>query len=176
MAVYNPVSMERDTRPFHIWLLLVALNALQTAYYWPRLPEVVAQHFGAEGRPNGWASKESFVTFMWTLMLAVSGLFLVLSRLLRRLPFRWLNIPYRDYWGKTPARQEQARALVTEPLEWIGAAVTALLTIVVHLTFRANLRGGQLENPLFLAAFFGFLGFMGGWMFSFIRRFRPPAP
>jgi len=32
---------------------LIALAAVQTLYYYPQMPEVVASHFDGRGAPNG---------------------------------------------------------------------------------------------------------------------------
>ena len=168
------MSMERDRRPAWIWLALVALNALQSAYYWPRLPEVMAQHFGGAGEPNGWAPKQGFFGILGGLMLFTGALLFGLPKLMRRLPFALVNIPYKAYWAATPERQRAAWDMVEEQLNWAAVATAALLTAVVHLVIRANLGDGRLENAPFIATLVGFAGFMLGWAMSFLRRFRPP--
>jgi uncharacterized membrane protein len=42
--------------------LLVFLIAVATSY--PALPERVASHFGIDGQPNGWMSRDGEIDFM----------------------------------------------------------------------------------------------------------------
>lgn len=167
--------MERDRRPFYFWLLFVAADALLAAYYWPRLPDVIAQDFGGQGEPNSWGTKHSFFAVIGFLILLTGALFFGLPRLLRRMPFALVNIPYKAYWSATPERQRAAWDIVEEQLNWAAVATAALLTVVVYLVIRANLAGGRLENGPFIATLVAFAGFMLGWAITFIRRFQPPT-
>lgn len=45
-----------------LWLAL-PLTALRFWQFWDSLPPVMATHFGASGRPNGWMSREQFLWF-----------------------------------------------------------------------------------------------------------------
>jgi uncharacterized membrane protein len=166
--------MERDRRPLYVWWLFVLADALVWAYYWPRLPHILAQHFGADGRPNGWATKESFFFFMGALVLGMGAIFFGLPKLLRAMPFSLVNIPYKSYWEATPERQLQAWDITEQHMNWIGLAVVALLSLTAHLVIRANLTGGPLGNAQFVTVLVAFFGFMLGWAIAFIRRFKPP--
>jgi uncharacterized membrane protein len=42
---------------------LIAVGVLQSIYYYPRMPEVVASHFDGLGAANGWSSKNGFSAF-----------------------------------------------------------------------------------------------------------------
>jgi uncharacterized membrane protein len=167
--------MERDRRPLYLWLLFAAADALLSAYYWPRLPEVVAQHFGADGRPNGWASKSFFFIFVWTLIAGMGALFFGLPKLLRKVPFALVNIPYKSYWEATLERQKLAWDMTEQQMNWLAVAVNALLSFTLYVTLAANLRPERsLDNRAFFAALIAFFGFMAGWTILFIRRFKPP--
>jgi len=69
--------MNPATKPLHAWLAIVLLHAAQTIYYFPRLPAIVAQHFDAAGRANGWASRDAFFIFSWTILLGISAIFML---------------------------------------------------------------------------------------------------
>ena len=167
--------MERDRRPLYLWLLFAAADALMTAYYWPHLPEMMAQHFDGAGHPNGWASKESFFIFMGTLIAGMGVMFFGLPKLLRKLPFALVNIPHKPYWQATPERQKLAWDMTERQMNWLGVAIHALLTFTLYMTLAANLRPDRaLDNRTFIAALIAFLAFTVGWMVVFIRRFKPP--
>lgn len=65
------------------WLMLTAipLNAIFYAVAWSRLPQSIATHFGADGQPNGWMSRQDSLTLclVLTTVIAIVGV-LVLSR------------------------------------------------------------------------------------------------
>ena len=167
--------MERDRRPLFLWLLFTAADALVSAYYWPRLPHLMAQHFDAAGRPNGFASKESFFALMAGLIVGLGVLLFGLPKVLRRLPFALVNIPHKDYWEATPERQKLAWDMVEQQMDWLAVAVNALLSFTLYVTLAANLAPGSgLDDRGFLAGLLAFFAFMAGWMVVFVRRFRPP--
>ncbi len=43
-----------------IFFALVAIAILQTVYYYPRVPQVVASHFDGTGVPNAWSGRDGF--------------------------------------------------------------------------------------------------------------------
>jgi uncharacterized membrane protein len=167
--------MERDRRPLYLWLAFVVANVLAAAYYWPRLPALIAQHFGANGRPNGWNTKLSFLVFSAFMIALMGAVCFLLPMLLRRLPFALLNIPHKQYWS-APERQPVAWNMVEQQMNWMGVAVIAMQTLVIQLTLAAN-RGAarMLDNAALIVVLAAFGAFMIGWLVLFIRRFTPPA-
>jgi uncharacterized membrane protein len=96
------------------WLqvALVALPFLVLVPLWDKFPPVVAIHWGIDGRPNGWASKEVGLLLPPCVMLAVSVLTAYLPMLDRRV---------RD---QSPEKQASFR----EVLRVISLATTAFLS------------------------------------------------
>jgi uncharacterized membrane protein len=169
------VSMERDHRPLYLWLLCIVADALMTAYYWPRLPQVLAQHFGAAGNPNGWAPKQDFFLFMWGIIALMAAIFFLMAALMRRLPFSFLNIPHKDYWS-APERRPLAFNILEAQMNWMGAAVTLLLTLVFQMVLATNASGmPRLNNVSFIAILAVFGTFTTVWLIRLFTRFKPPA-
>ncbi len=165
---------ERDHRPLWVWFLLMAINAVLTAYYWPRLPHLLAQHFDAAGNPNGWAPKADFVAFMWLMIGVMGALFFFLPKLLRRIPFAVMNIPYKQYWSAED-RQALALDLLEAQMNWVGVLVAALLVIVMQLVFAANTSGQpRLDNSVMVGLLVAFSAGMLLTLVTLFRRFRPP--
>lgn len=152
--------------------LLVA-GAVDVARYYPQLPQKVASHFDAAGRPNGWSSKPSFVTLYLGVTLAIAVAFLILPWLLPRLPARMVNLPHKDYW-LAPDRRAQTCRWLSAWLLWMGSATLAFLVALFHLTVRANLgpRPALGASPLWLLVGFG--GFTLVWCVWVFTRFRRP--
>ncbi len=164
--------MERDHTPLNAWLALVGVDLVLTAYFWRRLPMTLAQHFGANGYPNGWAPKEEFVAFFWLMIGGMGGIFFFGPKLLRLLPFAWMNIPHKPYWS---ARQAQAHDILEAQMNWVGVLASGLLTAVMWIVFDANTKPiPQIDNSTFIALLVVFAVTMIGTLVVLFRRFRPP--
>src|SRR3954471_4379187 len=111
--------MRAGWKPLCAWITIVLLHAAQTIYYYPRLPAVVAQHFGADGRPNGWAPREAFFAISWVVLLGISALLMLTPRLLRRVPVSMINLPNKRYW-LAPERKQESLAFPQRGTEGIG--------------------------------------------------------
>jgi len=167
--------MEAKWKPVHAWIAVVLLHAAQTIYYYPRLPAVVAQHFDAAGRANGWAPREFFFAFSWVILLGMSALMMLTPRLLKRVPVSMISLPNKQYW-LAPERKEESLTFLQRGSEWIGVLMAGFLVAVMHLAIRANLDPNhRLDNGLFLALLVGFIAAMLIWTLRVFVRFAKPA-
>src|SRR5256885_8999011 len=142
--------MNSPLKPVHAWIAIVLLHAAQTIYYFPRLPAIVAQHFDAAGRPNGWASRDGFFIFSWMILLGISAIFMLTPRMLRRVPVSLINLPNKDYW-LAPERKQESLRFLERDLEWMGVLTVGFITLVMHFAIRANLvPQSKLQNGPFL--------------------------
>ena len=155
---------------------LVVVVLFQVTYYHPKLPEMVASHFDAAGRPDGWSSKGSFLGIYAASVALVMLVFHGVPLALSWLPERWINLPRKDYWLAPPRRRETL-ATLRRWMAWLGAGVLLFLILVFQLAIQANLaqeRAARGEG--FLLVLGGFLLFALGWTAFFILRFwRVPA-
>lgn len=147
---------------------------VQNAWYWQQLPPRVATHFGIDGQPNAWMSRNGATA---TMLASQIGLPLFLSGLgasLGWLPVSLINIPNRQYWFE-PQRRESTIRYMRRLLMFIALLTSLFLMWLSHLTFRANMSGSGL--PL-RDATGGLLLFLIG-VFSTIGRslwrFRRPS-
>jgi uncharacterized membrane protein len=163
--------MRAGWKPLYAWITVVLLHATQTIYYYPRLPAVVAQHFGAQGNPNGWAPREFFFGLSWFILLLLSALLMLTPRLLRNLPTSMINLPNKNYW-LAPERKTQSLGFVERQLEWMAVISVAFLVLVIHLAIRANLNSAQrLENTPFIALLAAFAVLIFWQIATLYRRF-----
>lgn len=175
-AVFDPfewylVSM-RASRSLLVALAVLAVA--QGAYYYPRLPEVMASHFGASGVPDGYESKGVFFAIVGGTLLLTLGLFAGLGLLLRFLPARLWNLPNRDYW-LAPSRIGETRDYVLGQMEWFGVATLVLLVLTLELVFEANLsETPRLDGRSIAWILGGYVLFTIVWLFRFVARFRSP--
>jgi uncharacterized membrane protein len=121
-----------------LWCLLLVAAALHAAYYYPRLPAMMASHFDAQGNPDGWLPKESFFKMHAITFAGLSLFLLAMSFAVRVMPAWMVNVPRKDYW-LAPERRGQSLAYVSRVLLWIGNATMLFLIATIDGVFRANL-------------------------------------
>lgn len=152
--------------------LLGALAHL--AMYYPELPERVASHFDAQGRADGWMSRDAFA---WTVSLTyglLGGGFLVLAQALPRFPDSLINLPNKEHW-LAPERRADSLARLGRRLVRFGAVNVVLVAVLVNETIQVNLGGAES-----LSGFGLVLGLYGlytvVWCIGLVRAFRVPRP
>ncbi len=139
--------MMRKT-PLLIFGLLVAICLAHAAYYYPVLPERVASHFGASGRPDAWSSKERFLHIYVGMVLVIAVLFPGLYLLLAKTPNGLINLPHKDYW-LAPERRKETIAILSRQFLWFGSATLLLLVDMMQQTFDVHLgKAVALSHPL----------------------------
>ena len=167
--------MEARWKPVHVWFIFVLLHAAQTIYYYPRLPSVVAQHFGSDGRPNGWAPREAFFVISWVILLAISALLMLTPRLLKRVPVAMINLPNKAYW-LAPERKQESLAFLQRGSEWIGVLTAGFLVVVMNRAIRANLAPNhRLDNGIFVPLLVSFVVLMVLGSLRVFLRFAKPV-
>ena len=123
------------------WLAagLIACSAALVLATTAGLPPLVASHFAADGRANGWMSREAYAWMMALMSLvtpyAVWG---AAAWLPRRWP-RLVNLPFRDYW-LAPERREATLARLGRMGLWMGLLSAALIAGIHVEVVLANRR------------------------------------
>jgi len=95
--------------PAFLLVLLYSCFFAHLAASSSHLPERVATHFDARGRPDGWMSRTEHLRFMAWFGLAFPLFVPVIVYVIRFLPDRLLNLPNRDYW-LAPGRRTETMA------------------------------------------------------------------
>jgi hypothetical protein len=140
------------------------------------LPGIVAVHFDASGRPNGFASREVCRQFMRSFTLGAPLFIVFVTALLPRLiPHSMINIPYRAYW-LAPERAGETVDFLSDQGVWFGCIFLVFLAFVDEFLVRANAS----TPPAFptgsfmgsMALLFAAIVVWGARMFSRFRR--PP--
>lgn len=161
-------------RPSRILLLLlIAAFGLRFGMQYADLPPVVASHFGVDGQPNGFMSKQVFLLF-GLLPLGIAALIgLVVPRVTRAMPVNLINLPNREHW-LAPGRKDEALAYLSSYLEWVSVGMLAFFIFVYELVFRANAEHTGLANGPFLTGLAAFMVLMLVSLVALARRFALP--
>ena len=134
------------------------------------LPERVATHFGANGLPNGWTSRESFASSMAAVVLVPVAVLQGIGLLLGRIPSSLINLPNRDYWLAPERRASTIGHMQTAMLEF-GNAMFAFLLFVVWSIIRANTAENPHLGSSFQLGLLAFLAFVAAWIFFLVRPY-----
>lgn len=159
-----------------VFVVFLLLCLVQAACYYPLMPERVASHFGASGRPDAWSGKDTFIGLYLITVAVVAVLFLTLRVVLRKVPVSMINLPNRDFWLHPKRIQTTINDLEHRVL-WFGSATLLLLLDVFHQSFRVHTgKARVLEHPA--TSIVVYLGFTLLWIVGLIVRFtrRPEDP
>jgi hypothetical protein len=117
--------------------LIVVWAFAQGARLYESLPERIPVHFGAGGRPDGWAGKG-----FWSVygLLICGVVVMVVMALVSRLRAKWYNFPGKQRVLRLPrAQQAHVIAPMQELLVWIGAAIAIAFSFAIHQTWQVAL-------------------------------------
>ena len=118
-----PTPLPVETRPMWRWgafyALLAVLGAFvaQVIYYYPQMPQQVATHFNFYGHADDWGSKAELTTVIIVATMMLAGMMIAISY----------------------AISQSAAAAFGRFTLWFAAATVALVLLIAHFTFRANL-------------------------------------
>jgi hypothetical protein len=152
---------------------VAALVAAQIAYFYGRLPDSVASHFGGNGMANGYMTRAGFVKFYVGLLLFVALTFGLVSFAARAIPVALINVPNKERWF-SGERESESRAWLARELLGFGLVVMLFLVAVTHRVFMANVDGGRrpcMPTPYLLTCMGGLLAASLVMAFRTMRRF-----
>ena len=153
---------------------MVLALAIRIALVWSELPDSMASHFGAGGRPDAFMSRGGFFVAMGLIGGGSVAAVFAAPLLLRITPTRLLNLPNREYWLANDERRDVALDRLAGVLGWMGAATTALLVISTELTIQANLEKRNLDEATFVVFLVLYFVFVIVWLAKTLRIFQIP--
>jgi uncharacterized membrane protein len=173
VAFAQAFHIKQDMRKqLAIMVFLVLASVVQTLYYYPQLPGVVASHFNAEGTANGWQSKGAFFGIYYGVMMLIVLVFSGSTLLFDRIPDSLINLPRKDYW-LAPERREETFAFINGQMMLFGNATLVFILVVFELAIRANLTSKQqLPSSIMLPLLGAYILASAVWTIRFILRFR----
>jgi uncharacterized membrane protein len=165
-------NSERDDRGLGgkiFWLLAVAA-ALHMIYYYPLLPDRVASHFDAYGRPNGWSGKTTFFSIYAGVVILMAIIQITTRLSFARMPVSLINLPNKDYW-LSPERRAESMVVFMKYMSGFWSATLFFLMSTMHLAIRVNLGWRQSLGDWFFLLLAAYILFTLVWTVALIRRF-----
>jgi len=136
------------------------------------LPAKVATHFGIDGQPNGWMSRNGIVAFTVSLGIFLPAFIVWRMATTGRIPVSFVKLPNRDYWLALERRKATLAILFQHSL-WLACMCVLFFTGVHWLIVQANPPHGQIHLSLIDLALVtgGFLLGTGVWVIFLRRKF-----
>lgn len=162
------------TRPSLLPVFFVALAAAAVFILvsGQSLPSVVASHFAADGRANGFMSRDAYLGVMMAVAVGVPLFLVLIPGLVRLAPPHLINLPNREYW-LAPERITDTFAFLRNHGVYLAALLSAFLCFTHWLVVGANrLRPPHLSDALFVTGLAIFLLAVTLWTVLLIVHFR----
>lgn len=154
-----------------IFFALVALAILQTVYYFPQMPDVIASHFDGGGAPNAWSGRIGFFGLYLAMIALLILVFVLVPKWTeRRINFA-KNIPNHEYW-LAPERIAETRAYFRAQMMQMGVLHLLLAVFVMELAIRANFATPPRIDDSIYAALLLYFVLLIAWLIRFYRHFR----
>jgi len=174
-ASANPPAVASSSRAGFVLLAMVLAGFV--AYVWLKsaeLPVVVATHFDAAGKANGWMPREKHLSFTVALG-TLTPLFIVgIFAFIRRRQGWGLNIPNKAYW-----LEPERRAATFDYLSQQGLWLATLMAVFQAAIFKTILDANKLRPPTLATDESKYLGIglvvlIVIWIAGLLLRFRKP--
>lgn len=130
--------MSKKATAIAVFVLLSVACIVHALWYYPRLPEQVAIHFGASGKPDAWVDKTQFLVFYLITIGIMVAVFLGFGLAMSKIPNWAINIPNKNYW-LAPERRRRTLEYMLSPYLWFGSFTMMLLLYIFHQSFQVNL-------------------------------------
>jgi uncharacterized protein DUF1648 len=166
--------MQDSRLPKSVFVVLAAAAAIHFFVLYPQLPAVVASHFDAHGRPNGWQTRTIFFAFFVGSIVIATVVCFGVPRLIASMPPALINLPYKEYWLSSE-RRPSSLAFLSTHFAWLGCAVLLVGIFAFEFSVRANFQPDKRFNTAsLLYVFAAFFVFVIVWMARLLARFGKP--
>lgn len=168
--------MQDSRLPKSVFVALAAAAAIHFFYLYAQLPAVVASHFDAHGRPNGWQTRTTFFAFFVGSIVIATVVCFGVPLLIANVPPALINLPYKEYWLSAEQRASSLAYLRTH-FAWLGCAFLLVGIFAFEFTIRANFQADKrFDNASLLYVLAAMGVFLIVWMARLLARFgKPPA-
>ena len=139
------------------------------------LPDRMATHFDAAGRPDGWAVRQTYVLSMWAIGLGLPAFMMGIFYVARFLPAGLINYPHRHYW-LTPERSAGTFQLLFRHGIWLAGLEILFLAGLHWLLVPANRQAPPVLSGNVWLVGIAFLALLGLWIYLFMKQFLRVPP
>lgn len=158
---------ENRYAPYFMTLgILFALSVSQLIYYYPALPDIMAQKYNFDGMPYKFASKNIAIG----LMAVLAVLPIAILAMVYKLPLKANNIPNKDYWMRTE-NQPRFKKKLMKAMFQLCLAMSVMLMFISYAMIQQNLTGETMSSNVLIVTI-GFSVFVPVWMIFLFSSFK----
>ena len=158
----------------NIFVLIFLAATVMNIISWQMLPDRVATHFGEDGRPNGWMSKDNNLFILQGLYVFLFLIFYFMPVLIVKTPAKYVSLPNRDYW-LSPENRKMTMDKIAAAMYEFGIYLFLFFIGIGYLTTQANLDPPvRLDESKFIIMLILFFGLTIYWTVKFMLAFRLP--
>jgi uncharacterized membrane protein len=133
----------RSKLPLLFLIVSAVAFTISLLYFLPELPDRIATHFGPNGHPNGWMTRNQHATGMTLLGFGIPAFVIGICYSIRFFPSSTLNVPSASYW-RTPEHYPEACQILLRWSFWFGTVSFLWTGILNYQLVLAN----RLSPPL----------------------------
>jgi uncharacterized membrane protein len=158
-----------------LFVLLLVVGAILIGATTSQLPAQIASHFGADGTPNGWMSRDGYRLFMLAFAVVLPAVVVLGLTFRPGCSAKQLKIPNRDYWLE-PVRRDATQRYIATLACWLGSLLVAFIAAIHLLLIEANAtQPPHLPRQLFITLLVLFLVALATWIATMALHFRNKA-
>lgn len=140
-------------------------------------PARVPMHFDAYGDPDNVLSRSGAVLMLAVIGGVLAAVFAIGAEVAQRTSMRLVNLPDKDWWLVTPAREARLRVMLREDVHRLGIATMWLLAGMVLVTLLVSHQDQPNLGPwAWLLGLPYVLAVLGYAVFMVVVRYRPDVP
>jgi len=160
-------------RPLFVVLLII--GAVLIGATTNHLPAQIASHFGTNGAPNGWMTREGYRLFMLAFAIVLPGAIVLGLTFRPGCSANQLKIPNREYW-LDPARRDATQRYIAAHACWLGSLLVVFIAALHLLLIEANAtQPPHLPLQPFVTLVALFVVALATWILTMARHFRNKA-
>ena len=147
---------------------MLAAMITHAVYYYPLLPNIVAQKYDFSGKPFRFASKD----IMMGIYISVAIIPLILLGVAAKSPMKKLSVPNSEYWTHED-RIGKAQAIFIKAMFSLGVAQGLFLLIIMDMMFKQNLEQTNM-SPYLAPLLIVFITYIIFWMVRLFSSYKMP--
>ncbi len=117
---------------------------------YPSLPDIIPDHFGPDGTPDSYGSKDGDYLLFYGLTFGVSLFIILLSIVIVKIPVQFVNIPSKDFFRNHPDAYKAVITKVQVWMFWLAGITTQLMVTIFIISLQDSKAGNANGSPIWI--------------------------
>jgi uncharacterized membrane protein len=151
-----------------VWFIIGLVVGLKE---YSSLPDTIPIHFGIDGKPDAYGSKQYFFSLMYGIVFGISLSLMLVSLLIPKIPQQYINVPNKTYWISHPEEFSEALKKLQVWNLWLAGIIAQLLVSVFISSIYMIKKGDYTGFPAGIIPVFIFLIELVGLLIAIYKIF-----